>query len=230
MNAFYVGILFLVSGVTVLGQRGEVKGMPNRTRSEGFCIATISGSKHIEAKEIIVEGKSPDGRMLFGNLLILFDSESRCFWWQQFASTSRSEQGRLTQIESDLPSRILAYSTGTSLVVFRVLPLGGLYVRETMDHATSVEDAERKSIQAAENDPGSFTMSPFIGWTPISLSGLGSEFVLASNSVQYSPTKLLGVSKKDGKWELLLENQGQAKITLNEKYEIVASARLPVSP
>ena len=69
--------------------------------------------------------------------------------------------------------------------------------------------------------------SPSEGWIGISLNKLGLWFGISNEAPVYGVTKILGITKSEDKWELLIENQGKAKVILSEDFKTIEASLLP---
>jgi hypothetical protein len=103
-----------------------------------------------------------------------------------------------------------------------------LFVRESTRHANSLDDAETKAIREIADQPaqsgGREVELPLPKDFFYRMDPLDPGVTATSNP---DPTKLTGVSQKDGNWEVLLENHWKAKVTLNDKYEITGWEKVP---
>jgi hypothetical protein len=104
-------------------------------------------------------------------------------------------------------------------------------ITESFEHADSLSDATVRALQSAtlmlgeiERGTGGAYEKRF---KEISLSALGPDFLSPKLSAAFGPIKLVGVSKLPSGWEILVEGQWKAKLTLNDKYELTSWVRLP---
>jgi hypothetical protein len=115
------------------------------------------------------------------------------------------------------------------LVVFSDSP-PRLFVRESFSHADSLDEAETKALREATDEldydaekRGTLGSKQ---WTTVSLLKLTMDFFLPKYSAGPSKAKLIGVSRREGNREILIEGQWKEKVVLNDKYEIVAMERI----
>ena len=200
------------------GQRRELKPVLNNVSNGTIPVKTSHGKRALAVRLVLVEGKA-EGRDQVGRLHVLFDPESHYYSWQYYPAFNESTN-QLASIEEELNNNILAYIEDSRLVVFSSL-VTRVFTRESKDVAATIDEAEALSIKAAANDTGTFNWTHFARWIDISPNSLGATFLMEKFAVTYSPTKLLEVTKVDGKWELLLENQGKAKITLSDDLKVL---------
>lgn len=208
-----------------LAQRGELLPRANKHRYEQMLVHTSDGRRAINIRETLLEGKSPDGKAMFGSMLVLFDPHSRCYSWQYAAAWS-PENYHLFQIDDLRRSQIAVFSEQNRLIVFRSAG-GAVFVRIDQDIVPTIEEAEKKAIQTALNHRDSSMASPSEGWIEISLKELGFEFTISKQAPVHGVTKILGIKNFEGKWELLIENQGRAKVILSDDFKTIEANLLP---
>ena len=87
-----------------------------------------------------------------------------------------------------------------------------LNVTESIDKASTMEEAAGKAVTAAANTPGTYMSRTLEGWKEINLiAKFGWEFAMEKdNAAMNSGTTLLEVTKTEGKWNLLIENKFRA--------------------
>ena len=219
MKTFVKSII--MTGVVLsmaFGQRRELKPVLNKVSNGTIPVKTSHGKRALEVRLVLVEGKA-EGRDQVGRLRVLFDPKSHYYSWQYGAAFDASSNP-LFSIEEEFNSNILAYIEDSRLVVFSSL-VTRVFTRESKDIAATIDEAEALSIKAAANDPGTFNWNHFARWIDISPNSLGATFLIEKFAVNYSRTKLLEITKVDGKWELIVENQGRAKITLSNDLKVL---------
>lgn len=208
-----------------LAQRGELLPRANKHRYERMLVYTPEGRASIDIRETLLEGKSPSGEAMLGSMLLLFDPSSKCYSWQ-YAPAWSSENYHLFHIDDLRRNQIAVFSEQNRLIVFRSTE-AALFVRIDRNKAPTIEEAEKKAIQAALNHRNSSMPSPSEGWIGISLNKLGLWFGISNEAPVYGVTKILGITKSEGKWELLIENQGKAKVILSEDFKTIEASLLP---
>ena len=220
MKAFAKSII--MTGVVLsmaFGQRMELKPTPNKVRGDTIPVKTSHGKRTLAARLVLVEGKLPNGVDVVGRLFVFFDPESHYYDWL-YNRVYDASTNPLVSIEEIFNKNIFAYIEDSRLVIF--LSFGTrVFTRESKEVAATIDEAEALAVKAAANDPGSLAAEYFARWTEISPNTLGAAFLIKKLDVIYSNTNLIEVTKADGKWELLLENQGKAKITLSNDLKVL---------
>ena len=80
MNSISVKLILLQITIgNALAQRGQLRPIPDKRSSHDFKITTNEGNKILQMREVLLEGKSPNGKIALGSLLVLFDPETQYY-------------------------------------------------------------------------------------------------------------------------------------------------------
>jgi hypothetical protein len=215
----------IVSAVSTLHATQAVAELrPNGATRDDSAItaATDSGEVQLLARELQAQIAFPNGKTARGALLVLFDPASG-YTLKQFTWLP-GDQGRIP-LRDNFESYSKAYLAPDRLLVF-TQSSGLIYVRESKMKATSIDDAEAKALRDSTGDLDGYVAKVTAG-PKISLhQHLGQEFATEPGNSMPGPVKLLGVSRRDGKWVITVSGRWKAEVTLDEKYEVVATRRL----
>lgn len=219
MKTFAKSIIMMGVVLSIaFGQRRELKPVLNKVSNGTIPGKTSHGKRALAVHLLLVEGAA-EGRDQVGSLRVLFDPESHYYSWQ-YAAAFDASSNPLVSIEEEFNNNTLAYIEDSRLVVFSSVGTR-VFTRESKDVAATIDEAEALALKAAANDVGFLNKDHFARWINISPNSLGAKFLMKKFDVTYTHTKLLEITKVDGKWELLLENQGKAKITLSNDLKVI---------
>ena len=210
---------------------GELRSIPSARTEQAISAYTPIGPMLLPAREILVEGKYPDGKPALGNLLILFDPASSRFLWS--CHTFWAPTG-LRGVHGPLPPHKLhlmgslqngqaaVYADMEHLTVFWFSLNVEVYVRESSGKADSLNDAEKQALQEATNLLSILENNQMYGWKTVSLSKeLGRDFTSPKDSVLPGSARFFGVARKDDHWQIILKGQWKEQITLDDKFDFV---------
>jgi hypothetical protein len=130
------------------------------------------------------------------------------------------------RIARDLATNSQIYVAADRLAVFS----GGtqvMFVRDSLERASSLDDAQTKAFREAEAELGSMETSPprrHFKEVPLPLP---LDFFAPKYSAAPAKSRLIGVLRQDGKWTIIVEGQWKVRITLDDKYEVISTERVP---
>jgi hypothetical protein len=215
-------IVLCMGTICSMAQQAELRPAPNGRWADSLTATSPVGQTLLAVREVSLEGQYPDGRPVKSGLLILFDPVSHYFAWEQALGWERPSGFR--------KGLLAASAAGDRMTVFRVLPGSEMiYVQESTEKAHTLDDAEAKAIEAARRRLGTPQSRQWYGWREVSLiKWLERNFFIPRYSAAPSfPIEILSVASRDGKWEVVLKAQWKERITMNDKYEVLTTTRVP---
>jgi hypothetical protein len=202
---------------------GELKPVAFTRSDHAIQATTKSGDTLLAAREMLVDVIYPSGKTAKGDLFVLFDQATGLSYWQYWVVRPDSVKLR---IAADFSNESRVYLAGDRLVVF----LGrdqSVYIHESSRHADSLEDAESKASQEVTDRLGEIERDALGKDERQVTLPLPREFFAPKYSAAPGRAKLTRVSRQGSSWELTVQGQWTAKVTLNEKYEVTATERVP---
>ena len=217
---------------------GDLKPDPLGRMDRTISAYIPAGRMDFPTREILVEGSYPSGRPNRGNLLIVFDPSTGHFLWVYDIYWAPQEllrePGRLPLHELRLTKSMqfdnkALYIYKDQIVAFTVGggPLG-IYIRESAETAKDLNDAENRSVRKATAELAAFEEDRMHGWRKVELSKhFGQDFLSQKNG----PSGIVGLPRlfdvaRDDNWEIVLKGNWKAKITVNDKYDVVKVERV----
>jgi hypothetical protein len=215
-------ILLLTVVVHLLASADEIHPDAATRTDRALPAITGAGDVQLAAREVQVEIVRPDVKNSKGALLVVFDQSSglfaRRFTWIP------NYPGRIPLLEN-FSSYSRIYLTSDRLVLFTNTE-GGIYIREFSGKATSLDDAESKALNDSVGDLTDYvakvTQGPGFSFD----HHLGQDFSFAPRSSFRGQTKLVDVSRRDGKWEITVVGRWKARVILTDKFEVTATERV----
>jgi hypothetical protein len=182
------------------------------------------GGRFLSAREMIMDITFPSGRKDKGDMLVVFDQASGLYLWMfQLIPPDSPASGT---IASSFDSRFVPFATTEKLAVFWIQP-PEIVVIDSEKKAASLGDAEKKSLAEALELVGDFENRSFWRRLPrASFGSLDSSFFAPQFSSAWLPIALLSVERSEAGWEVLVEGQWRARLSLNRKYELIGTARV----
>lgn len=218
-------ILSLAATATAAGMLPSVTPLPTTRRDIAVPATTDAGEGAVNARVEDVEYRYASGRTGRTGFLVLFDSGTGRFTWDLRMPTDALQMldtfKRCTLLYS-LPDRLVSFTFDHAIVV-----------RESSEKASSVNDAESRSLQAAaqwlaslESDPREIVPPRVIrvhkdprAVAQIDLRTIANDFTLAPGSEAYGgPVTLRSVSRQGETWILIVEARWKVRITLDREY------------
>ncbi len=216
MRSFLV--LCLMAAV-VMGAARKVTPIP-LTRSDGAIeVTTKDGRGFLATREMLAEVTYPD-RADKADVFIAFDKPRRLFFWI-YRPLSRNGLQE-TALAQSLSAESRVYLADDRLVLF----VGGVRttvaIHESSRRANSLEDAENRALREIGDLEGS-GLARLYQDVPMPLP---RDFFAPKFSAAPGRFTLLGISRVDSKWELLVQGHWKAKIILDENYEVTGWKRI----
>jgi hypothetical protein len=188
-------------------------------------------------REILVDGNYPSGKPSRGNLLVVFDPSTGHFLWVcdiYWANPELlREPGRLPPHELRLTKSMqfntkALYVYEDHIVAFTMDggPLG-IYVRESAETAKDLDAAENEALRRVNRELAAFENDRMHGWRKVELSKhFGHDFLSPKDpGLIVGLPRLFDVAHNDN-WEIVLEGNWKARVTMNAKYEVVKVERV----
>ena len=185
------------------------------------------GSATLDGRQLWLEVHYQDGSVGGGELLILFDRGSNVYWWQ-FEESSivvPREQASYRQFDAISSGEIKVYAGRKKIIAFE----GSLAIRESSEHADSLDDAEHKAFRSAQqwaSPPLEARKSQFIGVGILRV--IGSSIIVKPNEVFVSANlRLTSIARREGEWVLIYSGHWTARVILDDEFEIKTWERVP---
>jgi hypothetical protein len=182
-------------------------------------------------REVHLRITVPDGNQLNCELLIIYDTVSKVFWW----TLSQTGGARLSLDSARwFGTHSAIYATENKVVAFWGPSPGSLYV------------VERKGLTAYSADEAQATIIQYIQVHAVDIAerrawlGLGgTEVLLGGSRIPLSfwlaplqvaavqrTTKIVSVVRDGLKWRLILRDQWDQEVVLDDSYHFVSTRRL----
>lgn len=168
----------------------------------------------------------PSGKAGQVDLVMLYDPESRLFWWQY----RTIDPGQPPAAGDEPLAGSVVYVTGDKLVVFN-FSVPFVWVRESSERYPSLAEGRAGAQAALRKMSGQIERGGDELFRTINVGkAVGSDFLHLAGDASSSPEpKLREVSRKDGRWHLILDgpNKDSAEVVLSDDYQLVEARRLP---
>ncbi len=227
------GFVMAISALAIeQASAGELHALASMRAEGAVSVATPSGRTSFPAREVVLQGRNSDGRPAEANLFVVFDPGTGLFRWSCSLS-SPSGTPRLFILEgAKRDGGTYDFAEKDRIVGFGVGPAPPeIHIREFTVRATSLDDAENKSVQELVSQMDAMLTIRAYGWRIVPLlKALGGpvaahDFLAPTYSAQIGHIKIVDISRNVGKWEIVLEGQWKANLILNDRYEIVKLER-----
>lgn len=219
---------FLFSALSVATAMGQFRPIATTRIERAISAKTDQGEIFVTARKLLLDVALPKWPSGKGLLFVLFDSSSGYFLWS-LGRVPKTQQTAGTLDGSWTRSRF--YIAADRLVYF-FFGQSDLLIMESRAKANNLNDAEGRALsEAARRDPvtlGSYK-SPDRVWINIGklLPRDGwRNFCAPPDQPICGPMKLVDVIHKGNTWEVIVEGQWQQKFTLDDKYQVTATARI----
>lgn len=206
-----------------MAQTSELRPVAAGRADQTISAYTPVGRMVLPAREVLVEGKYPDGKPLLGNLLIFFDPSTGRFLWDCSTYHApleyRGVPGRLPEhrpLMTDMTRRngLVVYADSTRLTAFGALP-HDISTRESRQKAESLNEAENKALRDASDQLSAAEHNGAYGWKSISLQEhLSRGFFAPKGSAAPGGFVFSDVARDDDRWEIMLQGQWRVKVVL----------------
>jgi hypothetical protein len=196
----------------------QVRLLPASTKNKTISARGHDGRTQLAARESRVELKFAPTREGKGSVVVIFDHStgyyfSFIYWDKDYANRSLLE---------GFTGEARVGVTDEKLVIF-TLRSGVLFAYESTDKASSIDDAEVKTLQWATEHIAE-TESRADRYKPIRLGEIQTppDFLLArppgSAMIRSGPDGLLDLERHDGLWELTVQGQYKGKLLIDDHY------------
>jgi hypothetical protein len=205
-----------------------LKPVPFTTSDHGIHASTKLGDATADGRELLVDATYPSGRNGKGGVFVLFDKASGFFIWyyREIGKNEPQSPGMVETFTSDS----IPYVADDRLVVFLKRD-SDISVRESFERADSLDDSMSRALKSAADLLGEIERgsqgSYYKSFKDVPLTPLGRDFLGPKLSAAFGPIKLLSVSKLPSGWDILVQGQWKAKLTLNDKYETTGWEKIP---
>lgn len=237
MRIAMIALIVSTLPATAMSDAGDLKPIASARTEEVISAFGPVGRMLVPAREILVEGRYPDGKATAGNLLILFDPSSGYFVWScQTSWVSPEPRGggrpaglhKLHLIEEAKHDRMAIYADKDRLTGFSLMAYPrDVYIRQLTQKASNIYDAENRGLREATDLLSSLEHNYWYGWNTVSLhEALGREFFARKDSVLIGGASFLEVGYRMQNWVITLQAQWRARIVISDKYELTKIDRV----
>lgn len=160
------------------------------------------------------------------DLFLIYEPQSRLFWWQYQMIYPNSPTSTIEGSLSDLA----LYINGGKIVAF-TLSSGHVWVRESTERCSNIAEGQERALAIVARKKREIETGEIEWFRGISIAkAVGLDFFRLKNTASpYPEPKIKEVSIKEGMWRLLLEgpNKDSAEILLGPNYSLISATRLP---
>lgn len=201
----------------------------------GIRVHSRRGETIIGARAIDVDLKRDSGQIQKGYLTILYDQAGRHYLWNYHVLPEAQRQsGKRYHIDSPevFANGWIPFITDQRILMLSTCCGHGITVWEsTTGVATSMDEAERLSLQAAHTEIRQLQrggrVPPMVRVGLLKLLG-ESFFYVPGDSHQSKPLELVSVAQlPDGKFDITVQCLKRARLTLDSAYKIISHQILP---
>ena len=218
-----LNILLLTAFVHPIAAQSELKPDATTRYDRAISAATPHGEVQLAAREIQVDVLVPGKKISRGGaLLVVFDPSSGYFlgrfgWIPGYSNRLDLLAGFMLSSTIYLDSdRIVSFTEGD----------GAVYIRESSKRAASLDDAEHKALQDATGHLADYAAYATSG-SVVSLGYyLGRRFFSGPTDVRRVPVKLTNIERHGDEWQITVVGRWKARITLNDKYEVINTGQI----
>jgi hypothetical protein len=216
-------VVMLASPLTHLLADQHVSPIPF-TRSQNVIPAYASyGHITLPVAHLKVDVLYPAGRRERGDLIVIYDPEGKHYFWRYAPTSGPSD---ITSFLDALKSGTEAvYVSAKSLVDFNIP--GDLYVKEHIEDASSLDEAEQASIREIQHGVSVFEGKGYhTDAKAVRIRGIASEFACPPDSATCSKPKLVSIGRDGENWRLVFRNRWDQEVILNSEFDQVSTRRL----
>lgn len=214
--------------------------LPDETTRLSFDYPAFTGrvQRKIQARDLYLKSSGEQGQPIRRHLFVIFDPASGYFVFGYYGlgGLEKAIEANKRPIPSDAdrasPSNAGAYISKRGITV--VAPgQPTLGIRQSGLKASSLDDAERQAIQAITENilqasrslewpPSTNVWLMGSDWTPL----LDHDFYFPEMSVRPGPVKVVGIAETSEGWEITLQGQYEARVTLSPTFQPLKAERV----
>jgi hypothetical protein len=198
--------------------------VPDSVKSATFEVRSELGHTRVESRVLQARVELPNDTSSILDVSMLYDSDSKLFWWQADPVPSIHQPKDISQT---LPRNSLIFLTGSKFVMFwngwgsaaRIL------VRESCERHLSMNEGQVEVLRVLEERRGDIQAGKFLHeYKEIPFTGLDRDFIVSKYTAINRGLKLRDVSRVSNNWQIVEDgpNGGSAVIMLNNKYKVLS--------
>ena len=222
-------IVLLTVASALLLPKVAAGSIPHLTASSRFdsedVAHTSDGTMKIELREVQTESTGTEGPKRL-SVFVLFDPTSTAFTWRLLL-TDETGRSRIPQFKNE---NVVFLKDG-EIVDFWAL-MFRIYIRDCHGHASSMDDAEAKALEAASRSIAS--KENLLGngedTRVVALTGIDSDFLYPpmSEAPSVVTPKITDVRWDEDKqhWIVTLQARWKAEVTLDADYKLLSAKRV----
>jgi hypothetical protein len=212
----------------------------SENRNELFKADSAGVSVPIEAREVYLSVTYPSGKEQPATLAVLFEPRSRLYLWS-FYSAPRF--GTFEPHVLDNMAARGAVAVGNGRIVTFVMGHPDLFVRESSQRASDMDEAVRRSVQESSSELATFEKDTATEDIMVEIGtqiGVveqkrdptgGTHFFAPPGHVEPGPYAVhVQAAYVGGKWEVTLSAQFKVMVTLDDRYQVEKVEALNETP
>ena len=193
-------------------------------KSATFEVRSELGHTRVESRVLQVRVELPNDTSSILDVSMLYDSQSKLFWWQADPTPSIHQSKDISQT---LPPNSLIFLTGSKFVMFwnGWGSAGRILVRESCERQLSMNEGQLEVLRVLEERRGDIQAGKFLHeYKEIPFTGLDRDFIVSKYAAINRGLKLRDVSRVSNNWQIVEDgpNGGSAVIMLNDRYDIAS--------
>jgi hypothetical protein len=218
-------LLLCVLAVGARGAIGELRVTTTSTWNDILRVSTPEGIVPLQARELHVKVRYPSGKEGAVELFVFYEPQSHLYLWSyQFSEVPEvadpMERYCSSVALSIADGRMTLFSMGSDL-----------FIRQFSQKASSLDDAQQRTLVDATTRLSNMKRETDdfhpLRWVEIGKQ-LSRDFYFAPDQVAppLERPRVLQSSYSDGAWQVILQGQWKARVTLTKNYDLVKVERI----
>jgi hypothetical protein len=233
-SAFFENLLLpllLTCSQLLLSLTAPVRIVPESFRSRKVEVRKGVHKIHLESREAEVEIKLSNEKTVTWYVSMLYDPQTRLFWWNSDSLSAASARRNLG-IPALLPRDSVICLTDSKFVMFWNGWVGGasIFIRESSEKYSSMDEGQSHVLQVLEARRPDIEGGNLIHqYKEVKFPGLNRDFLYKKYVANAIGPTLKDVTEVGGEWHVVEDgpNGGSALIVLNNKYDVLKTTILP---
>jgi hypothetical protein len=233
-SAFFENLLlplFLAGSQLLHSLTAPVRIVPESVRSGKFEVRKGAHKIHPESREAEVEIKLSKEKTVTWYVSMLYDPQTRLFWWNSDSLAAASARRNLG-IPALLPRDGVICLTDSKFVMFWNGWVGGgsIFIRESSEQYSSMDEGQSHVLQVLEaRRPDIEAGKLLYHYKEVKFPGLNKDFLYKKYVANAIGPTLKDVAQVGDEWHVVEDgpNGGSALIVLSNKYEVLKTTILP---
>lgn len=199
--------------------------VPDSVKSATFDVRSELGHTRVESRVLQVRVELPNDTSSILDVSMLYDSQSKLFWWQADPVPAIHQPKDISQT---LPHNSVIFLTGSKFVMFwngwgsaaRIL------VRESSERYLSMNKGQAEVLRVLEDRRADIQAGKFLHeYKEIPFAGLDRDFIASKYAAINRGLTLRDVSRVSNKWHIVEDgpNGGTAVFVLSSNYDVLST-------